>query len=420
MLPIFPGITSKIPDLSFSCIFFVFRLIQILPSQQPVQPPAPPPVQEMSEMDKILSNVAFGGFNETPAPVVKDKAAGGKSGDKKKKKKKKKKKRKKEQAALTNSKVRDAKSDGSSSDTDSDIDVGDSSTVDMFGIQARQKLVPGVAATARLPELPANADAVAAIRKGRGRPKKGLQASLPQSPSHGSGKRGPKPKYYSPDAVAKVGGVVAGTARPSFDTDSDSNSDSEHERRSNGRKRSKADKTPNLVDLPSNSDTMGSSDLETDFSAEDEPVVQIAATKVANAKVAKGSGGVKASSRAAAAQVTPKQPALKLKIKLPPAPDKKRGGDKEVKRTKVSKRRRSSGVGSGEGSGESKDGKSGPISKKMRESLALNMSARVRESSGSDEENVEQQQIQQQPLLPAVPGPKLFCYCQCPHDEVTP
>ena len=126
-------------------------------SQQPVQPPAPPPVQEMSEMDKILSNVAFGGFNEAPAPSVKDKVPGGKSGDKKKKKKKKKKKRKKEQAALTNSKAR---SDASSSDTDSDIDVGDSSTVDMFGIQARQKLTPGVVPNARLPELPNKSDAV--------------------------------------------------------------------------------------------------------------------------------------------------------------------------------------------------------------------------------------------------------------------
>merc|ERR1711971_1110878 len=143
-----------------------------------------------------------------------------------------------------------------------------------------------------------------------------------------------------------------------------------------GRKRSKAEKTPsNLVDLPSNSDTMGSSDLETDFSAEEElPVVQITSPpKVANARVVKGSTGVKASSKAAAIQ---KQPALKLKIKLPPAPDKK----KEVKKTKVSKRRRSSGVGSGEGG--SSEGKGGPISKKMRESLALNMSARVALSSG--------------------------------------
>merc|ERR1719237_554495 len=171
---------------------------------------------------------------------------------------------------------------------------------------------------------------------------------------------------------------------------------------------------PNLVDLPSNSDTMGSSDLETDFSAEEEPVVQITTPKIASAKVVKGSTGVKASSRAAVAQ-TPKQPALKLKIKLPPAPDKKKG-DKEVKRTKVSKRRRSSGVGSGEVSGEAKESK-GPISKKMRESLALNMSARV-PTSGSEEENVDQGQIQQ-PILSALPGPKLFCYCQCPHDEVS-
>ena len=35
----------------------------------------------------------------------------------------------------------------------------------------------------------------------------------------GSGKRGPKPKYHTPDA-AKARGVMAGTARPSFDTDS--------------------------------------------------------------------------------------------------------------------------------------------------------------------------------------------------------
>merc|ERR1712004_284016 len=88
------------------------------------------------------------------------------------------------------------------------------------------------------PRLPNKSDAVAAIRKGRDRSKKGLDTSLPHPPSQGSlAKRGPKPKYYSPDAVAKVGGVVAGTARPSFDTDSDSNSDSEHERRKNGHKR---------------------------------------------------------------------------------------------------------------------------------------------------------------------------------------
>merc|ERR1719278_1944164 len=188
-------------------------------------------------------------------------------------------------------------------------------------------------------------------------------------------------------------------------------SDSDHERRNNGRKKSKAEKTTNLVDLPSNSDTMGSSDLETDFSAEEEPLVQLTTNKVASIKVSKGNPGVKASSRAPLQ--TTKQPALKLKIKLPPAPDKKKG-NKEVKRTKTSKRRRSSG--GGEVSGEAKESK-GPISKKMRESLALNMSAWV-PTSGSEEENVDQGQIQQ-PILSALPGPKLFCYCQCPHDEVS-
>lgn len=175
-----------------------------------------------------------------------------------------------------------------------------------------------------------------------------------------------------------------------------------------GKKRLKAGKTSNLVDLPSNSDTMGSSDLETDFSAEDEPAVPvIAPAKIASPKAAKVVAGVKASSKPPVP--VPKQPALKLKIKLPPAPDKK-----ETKRTKVSKRRRSSQ--GGEGSGDSR----GPISKKMRESLALNMSSRV-PTSGSEEESGQHQQHQQiqQPVVPALAGPKLFCYCQCPHDEVS-
>merc|ERR1719244_393978 len=149
-----------------------------------------------------------------------------------------------------------------------------------------------------------------------------------------------------------------------------------------GQKRLKAEKTSNLVDLPSNSDTMGSSDLETDFSAEDEPAVPvIAPNKVVSPKAAKVVTGVKASSKPPVP--IPKQPALKLKIKLPPAPDRK-----ETKRTKVSKRRRSSQ--GGEGSGDSR----GPISKKMRESLALNMSSRV-PTSGSEEESGQHQQHQQ-------------------------
>ena len=340
-----------------------------LSSQQPSQPAAAP-VQEMAEMDRILSNVAFGGFTETPATVAgKEKVAGGRTVEKKKKKKKKKKKRKKEQA-VSNSKRSD-----SSSDTESDIDVGDSSGVDMFGIQARQKLVPG--------------GTPATDRRGRGRPKKGQLAGT------SGGKRGPKPKYHTGHAAAMAGGVMAGTARPSFDTDSsERGTDSETEQR----RRKGSEKA--LVDVPSSSDTLGSSDLETDFSAEEEP--SIAPIKVVRpAKV-----GVKANK-----PTTPKQPTLKLKIKLPPQPDKREV--KGVKRQKTGKRRRSSGAEGG-GSGE-KDAR--PISKKMRESLALNSRAARPATSGSEEDAPEEAA---RPQVVPLPGTKLYCYCQCPHDEVSP
>merc|ERR1712142_1203387 len=67
-----------------------------LSSQQPVQPVVE--TQELSEMDKILSNVAFGGFGESGVGGILGGDVGKEKdrGEKKKKKKKKKKKRKKE------------------------------------------------------------------------------------------------------------------------------------------------------------------------------------------------------------------------------------------------------------------------------------------------------------------------------------
>ena len=359
-----------------------------LSSQQPVLPPAPPPPQEMSEMDKILSNVAFGGFSESPT--------GGKErreGEKKKKKKKKKKKRKKEQV------VANSKRSDSSSDSESDIDVGENNAVDMFGIQARQKLTPGGGVGARPGVLPA-------ARRGRGRPKKPGQLPLLILGGTPGGKRGPKPKYHTPDAAVKAMGVVAGTARPSFDTDSSEHrsSDSEQEHR-----RRKVPEKAVPVDLPSNSDTLGSSDLETDFSAEEEPVV-VASKIVKTPKTI----AVKTPKPPPAAK-----PALKLKIKLPPQPERRKSqggeGHKVEKRHKVSKRRRSSTTetGSPEEKEKEKDGR--PISKKMRESLALNARTRL-PTSGSDEEAEEG--TPKRPAV-AVATAKLYCYCQCPHDEVS-
>merc|ERR1719334_1312226 len=111
-------------------------------------------------MDKILSNVAFGGFADS-CVIGGSKIDGGKEKDrteKKKKKKKKKKKRKKEVSAPKS---------GSSTDSDSEIDVGMTSGVDMFGIQARQKLVPGHTVAAQQLSLQTPQP-----RRGRGRPKK--------------------------------------------------------------------------------------------------------------------------------------------------------------------------------------------------------------------------------------------------------
>jgi hypothetical protein len=202
--------------------------------------------------------------------------------------------------------------------------------------------------------------------------------------------------------------VVAGTARPSFDTDSSEHgySDSDTDQRRRPKENQKT-----LVDVPSNSDTLGSSDLETDFSAEEEPVV---------VRVKAPSKPPKPSFKALKPPANPKQPALKLKIKLPPPPEKKKslaivGGGGEIKRHKVSKRRRSS-VLEGGASQDEKDGRI--ISKKMRESLALNARARL-PTSGSDEEAEERTERAAAAVGPPLLPTKLYCYCQCPHDDVS-
>lgn len=212
---------------------------------------------------------------------------------------------------------------------------------------------------------------------------------------------------------------MAGTARPSFDTDSSEHgySDSDQER-----KRSKVS-VKTLVDVPSNSDTLGSSDLDTDFSADEAPVIPVVASKVIKTP--------KTNSKSVTKQQSSK-PALKLKIKLPPQPDKRKVAPQQPvastgERHKTVKRRRSSG--GDETSQDEKDSKdsrdskdykdSRPISKKMRESLALNSRARL-PTSGSDEEQEEglEAEVTSTPPVPPV-NTKLYCYCQCPHDEVS-
>ena len=198
-------------------------------SQQPPQPPggAPQPavVNEMSEIEKIVSNVALGGYGDgvgehnyqspASATAARDKA-GRKERRRKRKKEKKRKKRKQQRGG------------DSSSDTDEEVDVvgkdvsstpssatPSTARVDMFGIQARQSmgqsmvqahnfLIPGGGALVQdiAPPPPPPAPG-SPTKKKRGRPRKTDLGAAAQTPAKAK-RRGPKPKYHTPVDVAKA------------------------------------------------------------------------------------------------------------------------------------------------------------------------------------------------------------------------
>lgn len=390
------------------------------------------PNNEPSEIDKIVSNVAFGGYGEaaehsymspkfgggaSPSPKM---GGGGVSTVKKEKKRKKKKDKKKKKRRRDRD---DRVHSDSSSDSEDEIDVVGRSrndtpvhSVDMFGIQARQNL--GVHAhnflipSANVETEPNPAILNIPVKKKRGRPRKGeIVIKTPKIPK----RRGPKPKYHTPVDVAKARGVVAGTARPSFETDS-----SGHESGSDREKLKIKEPEP-----PSDTD-VDSSDFDTDFSANEEELIK----KVK--EVPKSIGKVSS------------KPALKLKIKLPPLPAKTLTPDNksavpedksasfETKKPAAStpkarpnkkKRRRSN-------QGANNEDEARPLSKKMRESLALNQRAQS-SSSGSDrdydddedEEDDNGNEEFREEFEPVAgykgENDKLYCYCQSPHDDVS-
>ena len=191
--------------------------------------------------------------------------------------------------------------------------------------------------------------------------------------------------------MAKTKGVMAGTARPSFDTDS-----SGHD----------SDAGDTMLDM---SDTeMGSSDYDTDFSAQDLPVSQPrSATKPA---------------RVRSPSKSPKVPSLKLKIKLPPQPDRLKPSTPAtappasmMSSSKSSKKRRRSSIGDADLSS------SKPLSKKIRESLALN-TPKLSPSTKMVGDKIRFANVRPSLNNPSGPGgtenEKLYCICRAPHDEV--
>jgi len=150
---------------------------------------------------------------------------------------------------------------------------------------------------------------------------------------------------------------------------------------------------------------ISSSDFDTDFSADDLPTVQPKSPQ----KTAK----VRSPSK------SPK-PALKLKIKLPPQPDRLKPSTPVMSpistSSKSSKKRRRSSTGIGG------DEFSKPMSKKMRESLALNSSGT--KILGGNKDKVLDDRIRMPKLGTIPPGlgtenEKLYCLCRAPHDEVS-
>ena len=317
------------------------------------------PMTDTAEMDKILSNVAFDGFGDgyeqTYLPINSPKKR------RKKKKKDKKRKRKKKKEGM-----------GADSSDSSDVDVEDNGRIDMFGIQARHGM--------QFPNTPI----LPVINR------KSIKIKAPQAPQAPPISpllmRGPKPKYHTPD-VAKTAGVTAGTARPSFDTDSSSHGESDID----------LSKVHEHAEDNISEDEVGSSDLDTDFSAEESsvPAPEIKTPKPVSKVVAK--------------------PTLKLKIKLPPK-------QKETKPAKISKRSkllksRKRRRSSFDASQDEKDAK--PLSKKMRESLALNRRAVSSEEENYEESYSETEEDGVQTTGANPENEKLYCYCQCPHDEIS-
>ena len=171
------------------------------------------------------------------------------------------------------------------------------------------------------------------------------------------------------------------SARPSFETDS-SGHESEKEEA-----------------VPDSGTDVESSDLDTDFSADERVGKEAAATPKTVGKTSK--------------------PRLKLKIKLPPQP--KAAAATAAATTKSTKRKRSTTSSKG---AENADEESRPLSKKMRESLALNQRAHSSSHSGSDRDN-EDDEFGDGEAREGGEGAgggdndRLYCVCQCPHDEIS-
>jgi hypothetical protein len=241
-------------------------------------------------------------------------------------------------------------------------------------------------------------------------------------------KRGPTPKYHIPGANQGVG---ASSARPHF-------SSSENE-----------------DDLTSGGELV-SSDLDTDFSADESSTARGSVPKRAAKPTAKAAAFAetvqilaKATKEEESMEVDeqpPQTPSLKLKIKLPQqqkTPTVKPQWDPKMNKSKSKKRTPKRKKNDKKGEKGRTPTSASAMSKKMRESLALNRASSSSSSEDDDMSDIDNDEIFQPaadtstqglgysylsnnsslvaaPIAHVPPADtKLYCVCQSPHDDVS-
>ena len=379
-------------------------------------PPKPEVVEDLSEMDKILSNVAMGAsienavvsndvatnVNPSTNQLNPDSSSAGIKKHKKLKKNKKKKKKKHKRKSY------DRDREGGSSSSDSELDVVNS-----------------------------------AIGGSKKTPK--ILTALP---------KGPKPKFHTPTGAA---GITAAAARPNFSSSDEKDSDSDDN--------SISPDKPN-IDNESSSGDIASSDLETDFSADDLPPERITTKSKRSTKpsirVAEAAETKEFITSAKKEYTESKKPvklkiklskplgnspatipsnninendfSLKTKINLKPkkatTPSAAAAARKQARLaaanaaspllnpSKKKKHRRPSLLDSSDTS---------KMSEKMKRSLALNRGGDTESESDLScndleiAEDIEHMQIPENNVTinHSLIDTKVYCYCQSPHDDVS-
>jgi len=233
------------------------------------------------------------------------------------------------------------------------------------------------------------------------------------TPAPAATKKGPKPKYHT----SLTGrGVTAGTARPRFSSSSENDVSSNDELTAN---------------------ELASSDLDTDFSADEKTMVKpsttpSAATSKRATKMTPKVAAMKETEKNASSDEAASTPTIKLKIKLPSTSSMPTEVDSPKSRgAEAGKRRKKSNLKEAKASKVMKKSNhygfadfGPPGRKKSTDAWSANRRDDSSSSESVDSDNLVMDESDVSTNVgaatqdPAV-NEKLYCVCQCPHDDVS-